>query len=78
MWRPVALLHTFNDPTVTTEDSFGWSVSLMGEQVLIGDLATTLMGLMLDKYMRLMQPRGSSCERSMIRPSRSRTVSVFQ
>ena len=31
-----ALLHTFNDPTVTTEDEFGGSVAIDGNYVLIG------------------------------------------
>ncbi|QEG33581.1 WD40 repeat domain-containing protein [Bythopirellula goksoeyrii] len=30
------LLHTFNDPTITTSDSFGWSVAIEGDNVLIG------------------------------------------
>ena len=32
------LLHTFNDPTVTTEDNFGHSVAIDGNNVLIGAL----------------------------------------
>ena len=31
-----ALLRTFNDPTVTSLDLFGWSVALSGDRVLIG------------------------------------------
>ena len=34
--RTYALLQTFNDPTVTTEDYFGWSVAIDGNNVLIG------------------------------------------
>ena len=30
------LLHTFNDPTVTSTDFFGWSVAVDGNHVLIG------------------------------------------
>jgi hypothetical protein len=30
------LLHTFDDPTVTDGDSFGWSVAIDGEYVVIG------------------------------------------
>ena len=30
------LLQTFDDPTPTTEDLFGWSVALDGNNVLIG------------------------------------------
>lgn len=31
-----ALLHTFDDPTPTDSDSFGWSVAIEGNQVVIG------------------------------------------
>ena len=34
--RTYALTQTFNDPTVTTEDYFGWSVAIDGNNVLIG------------------------------------------
>ena len=30
------LLHTFDDPTVTTEDVFGWSVAIDGNNILVG------------------------------------------
>lgn len=33
------LLHTFNDPTVTVNDFFGYSVAVEGNHVLIGALA---------------------------------------
>jgi len=32
------LLHTFNDPTVTRRDRFGWSVAVDGNHVLIGEV----------------------------------------
>ena len=30
------LLHTFDDPTVTSQDFFGWSVAVEGNKVLVG------------------------------------------